>query len=196
MRRSASRDFIPHEDMYMAFNDLFKVYPNRNRELRTVATTLYEFGKTIAAEPSSAHTNGLDAHALKRQRSYVTYAKAMIEALNAKPIPDNPATHPTDLPIDFSVPYVTFTTDVGGSQIPLNEATQLLAETWMFTAVELAKSNSASLAGSLVDFDHERAINNLDVLNKLLDEIEARPMLDLPETAEPGSTYVVPGAKK
>lgn len=171
----------------MAFSDLFLVYPNRNRELRSLVKTMYEFGMTIATEPSAAHTHGLDVHALKRQRSYVEHAKAMVEALHAKPIPDNPATHPTDLPVDLTAPYTTFVQDVSGNIIPINEATQLLAESWMFTAVELVKSNSAALAGSLVEFDYIRAVNNLDVISKLLDEVEDRPMLDLPETANPGS---------
>jgi len=59
----------------MAFSDLFKVYNNRNSELRSIAKTVYEFGKTIAREPSAAHSNGLDEHAIQRQRSYVEYAK-------------------------------------------------------------------------------------------------------------------------
>ncbi len=175
----------------MAFNDLFKVYHNRNSELRALCKTLCEFGRTIAKESSAAHTNGLDTHALTRQKSYVEYSQAMVESLNAKPIPDMPATHPTDLPIDFSDPYVTFCIDVNGNQVPLNEATQLLAEKWMMTAAELVMSNSAALAGSLVDFDYLRAKNNLDTISKIIIEIEARPFLDLPETAEPGSTYGV-----
>jgi len=173
----------------MSFNELFGIYPNRNSELRAISKTFYEFGKTIAKEPSAAHTNGLDEHALTRQKSYVTHALAMVTALNAKPIPDMPGTHPIGLPIDFSEQYVTFTTDVSGNQVPLNESTQLLAEKWMMCAVELAKSNSAALAGSLVSFDYLRAANNLETISKLIAEIEARPFLDLPETAEPGSTY-------
>ena len=173
----------------MAFNDLFIVYPNRNLELRSVVKQAYEFGKTIAAEPSAAHSNGLDEHALKRQRSYVDHADKMVASIAAKPLPDNPASHPTDMPINLSDPYVTFTTDVNGEQIPLNEATQLLAESWMILSVELAKSQSAALAGSLVEFDFARAKNNIAVIDKLLDEMEARPFLDLPETAEPGSGY-------
>lgn len=175
----------------MAFNDYFKIYPNRNAELRAVAKQVYEFGKTIAREPSSAHSNGLDEHALGRQRSYVEHAKKMVDAINAKPIPDNPASHPTNLPIDFTEAYLTFTTNVEGNEIPLNETTQLLAESWMILAVEMAKSQSASMAGSLVSFDHSRASSNLDVIAKLLDEAEERPFLDLPETAEPGSAYTV-----
>ena len=173
----------------MAFNDLFVVYPNRNLELRSVAKQAHEFGRTIAMEPSAAHSNGLDHHALGRQRSYVDHAIKMVDSLAAKPIPDNPASHPTQMPIDMSDQYLTFTTDVNGNQVPLNEATQLLAESWMILAVELAKSQSAAMAGALVEFDYNRASNNLKVINKLLDEMEARPFLDLPETAEPGSGY-------
>ena len=173
----------------MAFAELFTQYSNRNLELRSVAKQAHEFGRTIAMEPSAAHSNGLDLHALKRQRSYVEHADKMIEALAAKPIPDNPASHPTQMPIDLSKAYLTFTTDVSGNQVPLNEATQLLAESWMILAVELAKSQSAAMAGALVSFDYTRAKNNVAVINKLLDEMEARPFLDLPETAEPGSSY-------
>lgn len=173
----------------MAFNDLFQIYPNRNLELRSVAKQCFEFGRTIAMEPSAAHSNGLDEHALRRQRSYVAHAKSLVQAINGKPIPDNPATHPTNLPCDFTQLYLTFVTDINGNQVPLNESTQLLAESWMILAVELVKSQSAAMAGSLVEFDFNRAMNNLDVLTKLLDENEARPFLDLPETAEPGSGY-------
>lgn len=180
----------------MAFNDLFQEYPNRNSELRSVAKTFYEFGQTIAREPSAAHSNGMDAHALKRQKSYVDHAVNMVEAINAKPIPDNPAVHPTDLPIDLSVLYITFVSDLNGNQVPINEATQLLAEKWLMAAVELAKSQSAALAGSLVEFDYERAINNLGTISKIIDEIEERPFLDLPETADPGAAHTARSGRK
>ena len=173
----------------MAINDLHVVYPNRNSELRGVAKQLYEFGQTIAREPSSSHTNGLDEHAIKRQEAYIAHALSMVKSLNDSPIPDLPATHPTQMPIDFSAPYVYFVEDVNGNQIPMNEATQLLAEKWLLTAVEMAKSNSASMAGSLVSFDFSRAEVNILSIEKLLNEIKARPFLDLPETAQPGSTH-------
>lgn len=173
----------------MAIKDLFVVYHNRNHELRTVAKMLYEFGKTIAREPSAAHSNGLDEHAITRQETYIAHARDMVDALAAKPIPDLPATHPTDMPIDFSDEYITFVEDVNGNLIPLNEATQMLAERWFLMAVEMAKSQSASLAGSLTSFDHDRANNNIDTLDKMLAEIKNRPMLDLPETAAPDSQY-------
>jgi hypothetical protein len=173
----------------MAINDLHQVYPNRNSELRSVAKQCFEFGQTIAREPSAAHTNGLDEHAILRQEAYIDHASKMVASLNASPIPDLPATHPTQMPVDFSVEYIYFTEDLNGNEIPMNEATQLLAEKWLLTAVELAKSNSAAMAGSLVSFDFERAKNNISSINKLLAEIKARPFLDLPETSDPGSTH-------
>lgn len=171
----------------MPINDLHKVYPNRNSELRTVAKMCFEFGQTIAREPSAAHTNGLDEHAIKRQHTYLDHATDMIKALQASPIPDNPATHPTNMDIDFSEKYVYFVVDVNGNKVPLNEATQLIAEKWLILACELAMSNSAALAGSLVSFDYDRAINNVESIAKLLKEIENRPFIDLPETAAPGA---------
>lgn len=170
-------------------NELHQVYSNRNNELRTVAKQLFEFGQTIAREPSAAHTNGLDAHAIERQEQYIAHATSMVESLNASPIPDRPATHPTQMPIDFSVEYIYFVEDLNGNQVPMNEATQALAEGWLITACELAKSNSAAMAGSLVEFDHDRAVNNIAAIAKLLAEIKARPFLDLPETANPGSAH-------
>jgi len=173
----------------MAINELHAIYPNRNSELRSVAKQCFEFGQTIAREPSAAHTNGLDAHAIARQKQYIAHATDMIESLNASPIPDMPATHPTQMPIDFSVEYIYFVEDLNGNKVPMNEATQLLAEKWLLTACELAKSNSAAMAGSLVEFDYLRAINNVASIEKLLTEIENRPFLDLPETAQPGSAH-------
>jgi len=173
----------------MAINDLHQVYPNRNSELRSVAKQCFEFGQTIAREPSAAHTNGLDEHAITRQKTYIEHARSMVQSLNDSPIPDLPATHPTQMPIDFSVEYIYFTEDLNGNQVPMNEATQLLAEKWLLTAVEMAKSNSASMAGSMVSFDFERATTNINSIEKLLLEIEARPFIDLPETAQPGSAH-------
>jgi hypothetical protein len=173
----------------MAINDLHKVYPNRNIGLRSCAKQCFEFGQTIAQEPSAAHSNGLDEHAIRRQRQYIQKARDVVERLNARPIPDRPASHPTDLPIDFSIPYNYFSNDLNGNLVPMNEATQELAENWLVTAVELAKSQSAGMAGSLVTYDYERAINNISVLEELVNEIEARDTVDLPETADPGSNY-------
>lgn len=173
----------------MAINDLHRVYPNRNIGLRSAAKQCFEFGQTIAREPSAAHSNGLDEHAIGRQRQYIQKARDVVERLHAKPIPDRPASHPTDMPIDFSVPYIYFTSDLNGNQVPMNEATQELAENWLTMAVELAKSQSAGIAGSLVEFDYIRAVNNVDVIEQLVNEIAERPMVDLPETADPGSTH-------
>ena len=173
----------------MAINELHMVYPNRNIGLRSAAKQCYEFGQTIAREPSAAHSNGLDEHAIGRQRQYIAKAKDVIERLYAKPIPDRPATHPTQMPIDFSVEYIYFTEDLNGNKVPINEATQELAENWLVLSVELAKSQSAALAGSLVEYDYQRAMNNVGVIEQLVDEIESRPQVDLPETALPGSEH-------
>lgn len=45
------------------------------------------------------------------------------------------------------------------------------------------------MAGSLVEYDYVRAINNVNVLEELVNEIASRPQVDLPETAQPGSDY-------
>ena len=126
----------------------------------------------------------------------MAHARNMIESLNSRPIPDRPATHPTQMEIDFSVPYIYFVESLNGVNTPMNEATQLLAEGWLIAAVELAKSNSAAMAGSLVSFDYERALNNVNAIDKLLQEIELRPFLDLPETAQPGSEHTSTRGKK
>jgi len=173
----------------MAINDLHKTYPNRNIGLRSAAKQCFEFGQTIAREPSAAHSNGLDEHAIKRQRQYIQKARDVVERLHARPIPDRPASHPTQMPINLSVPYIYFTVSLNDSEVPMNEATQELAENWLTMAVELAKSQSAGIAGSLVEFDYTRAVNNLLVLEQLVDEIAARPTVDLPETSDPGSTH-------
>jgi hypothetical protein len=184
----------------MAFNDLFRVYPNRNSELRTLVKFLYEFGKTVAAESSAAHTYGLDEHTIRRQRRYIEKARTAINARAARPLPDRQGAAKVQLPIDLSEPYETFTTDVAGNSVPLNEATQSLQEQWMLMCAELSSSNTASLPGSVIAEDAKRALNNVDVIEKLLDELAidiasdgADGFLDLPVTAEPGSEFKVRG---
>jgi hypothetical protein len=129
-------------------------------------------------------------HSIRRQASYLDYVDTLIEAIHAKPIPDLPATHPTGFNVNLSEPYNFFVEDISGEMVPLNEQTQLLAEYWMLTAVELVQSQSASMAGSLTDFDFGRAKNNVAVMRKLLTEMTSRPVLDLPETAVPGADLV------
>lgn len=176
----------------MALSELFVTYPNRNAELRSVCKTLFEYGKTIAKEPSAAYSQGLTSHAIDRQREYLAYAVNLVNAMAAKPEPDHPGTHPLSLPINFEEPYVTFTVSVNGEQTPINESTQLLAEYWLITAVELAKSQTAAHSGGMHPKDHVRAINNLAVIEKLLNEMTGRPLLDLPETADAASAYQAP----
>lgn len=175
----------------MAFSDLFIQYPNRNKELRFIARTFFEFGMTIATEPSAAHSQALDEHAIQRQIAYVARAKKIVERIAARPTPDLTATHPTDFPIDFTQQYKQFVDTIGDdSGQAINEATSLLAEYWMTNAVELAKSQSASAAGALNKHDKIRALNNLGVIEKYINELEEDSTLDLPETAVPGAENI------
>ena len=156
-----------------------------------VAKVAYEFGRNIAKEPSAAVSIGVDEHAMKRQRAYVEAAEGYVEAIYARPIPDMPYIHPTTFDIDMSDPYTQFTKD----NLPINEDTQMLAQYWMMLAVELAASQSAGLAGSLMEPDYLRVITHLEVITQLLDELEARGAVDIPETAYPAAMLEVPGSK-
>lgn len=172
------------------FSELFKTYANRNSELRSVAKLCYEFGYTVASENSAAHSYGLDEHTIERQREFISKARAKIAALAAKPLPDRQGAARVQFPIDMTTPYITYTEDVNGNPTPVNEATQLLQEQWMIIASELATSQSASLAGSLVSHDAKRALNNVSALEKLLDEMaEDDTFIDLPSSARPGSNF-------
>jgi len=180
----------------MAFNDLFRVYPNRNPELRATCKQMYEFGRNIAQEPSAGRSAGLDEWAIGRQEVYIKRAKDRLEAMKKAPRPDQPATHPTNLDIDFSVEYVQFTTATDGERIPINEDTQLIAELWMFCAAELAKSATATDAGSVYGPDYKRAVAKVEAIAKYVDECKSRledeEELDLPETQDPGAPLEVP----
>lgn len=177
----------------MAFSDLFKVYPNRNIELRAVAKKAFEFGRNIAQEPSANLTTGILDASIDRQDEYVSRMKEMVEALASRPIPDKPYVHPTDYPIDLSTPYPQFRSDIHGGETPLNEETELLAGAWMELAVGIAKSNSAAIPGSMIEHDKDRAIKNLEVIAKYMNEFRKRPILDVPETAEPGARLLADG---
>jgi len=172
----------------MAFEDMFRIYPNKNAELRAICKAAHEFGNTIAQEPSAGMSIGLDEHAIARQRSYVQSLSGQLEAFHARPVPDMPYVHPIRFDINLSEKYRQFTKD----GMPINEDTQLLAQYWMICAVELAASQSAGLAGSIIDADYNRVVNHLGVITQYLDELENRPVVDLPETAFPGAALEVP----
>jgi hypothetical protein len=174
----------------MAFEDLFKVYANKNMELRAIAKAAFEFGATIAMEPSANMSIAIDEHAMARQRSYISSLTGQLEAFHQRPVPDMPYLHPTRFDIDLSEQYKQFTKD----GLPINEDTQLLAQYWMACAVELAASQSAGLAGSIIDADYNRVITHLGVISQYLDELERRPAVDLPETAFPGAALEVPSS--
>ena len=175
----------------MAFEELFKVYPNKNVELRACAKIAYEFGRNIAQEPSAGLSIGLDEHAIGRQKQYLIRMADMVEAFHARPIPDMPYVNPTRFDVDLSDPYLQFTQD----DLVLNEDTQLLCQYWMVVAVELAASQSAGLAGSIIDADYNRVVNHLAVIKQYVEEVAERPIPDVPETAFPGAPLEVPGKK-
>jgi len=172
----------------MAFEDLFKVYPNKNVEGRTVAKAAYEFGRNIASEPSAGMSIGLDEHAIKRQRQYIAAMRGYLKAFNERPIPDMPYTHPERFDIDLSDKYLQFTKD----GIPINEDTELLGQYWMILAVNVAASQSAGLAGSLIAADMERCTNLVDTIEQFVNEMETRVTPDLPETAFPAAALEIP----
>lgn len=178
------------------FDELFKVYPNRNSELRGVVKKAYEFGATVSQEQSAALSSGLGPHAITRMRAYIDRARLNVTRLAAKPVPDLPRSHPIQYPIDMTVPYNFFTTDKSGNEIPVNEDAQTLAEAWMTFCVELALSESAALGGSLFPFDEQRALNNIGVIEELLDEIENNPPLDMAETNVTDTNYGPATVKK
>lgn len=168
-------------------NPLNRLYPNRNLELRMLIKKSYEFGKNIAQEPSANLSMGVLDHAVVRQDSYVKRIKEMVEALFSKPIPDKPGIHPTTYQVDLTEKYPQFQEDVNGNMVPLNEETELLAGAWLELACGLARSQSAAIPGGLHEADKLRALNNIDVIAKYMDEFRKRPILDVPETADPGA---------
>lgn len=176
----------------MAFEELFKVYPNKNAEGRNVAKVAYEFGRNIAMEPSAGMSIGLDEHAIGRQEGYIKTMRGYLTAFHERPIPDMPYTHPVRFDIDLSDPYEQFTKD----GLPINEDTELLAEYWMMLAVSIAASQSAGLAGSLIDADFKRCSNTVDTIEQFINEMKTRETPDVPETAFPAAALEVPAPTK
>jgi hypothetical protein len=168
--------------------DLFRLYPCLNPELRMVANQAYKFGKQIAQEPSAALSAGLDEHAIRRQNEYLEYMVSMVDSLKSKPIPDWVRTHPTNWQADLTERYQTFVAGPSGEEIALNDQTLMLSELWLIFSAELLMSQSANMAGSLYEKDYERAQNNLGVLQKMVKEIASRPeFLDLAELGVAGA---------
>ena len=175
--------------------DLYKVYPNKNIELRMLAAKAFEYGRNTAYEQSAGMSNGVDEHCIKRQRRYVEDYVDRVESIHARPLPDLPHIHPTRFDIDLSEPYEEFTKD----GLALNEDTELLMSYWLGVAVTCASCQSAGMGGSLRDDDFERLTNQLAVISKFLDEVEKRPIPDIPETAYPASALSIkktPGSSK
>lgn len=160
----------------------------KNIELRAIVRLCHELGAGIAQEPSAGMSIGLDEHALKRQRQYIMRVLGMVESVHEKPIPDAPRIHPTEFPADLTKLFAQFTAD----NLAINKDTELLSTYWMTIAVEMALSQSATLAGSMTDADYTRAKTNLGVITQYLDELEKAVPLDIPETAHPEAQLSTP----
>ena len=174
--------------------DLFKVYPNKNMEIRMLAYKAFEYGRNTAFEQSAGMSNGVDEHAVTRQRRYVEDYVDRLNSIHARPVPDLPHIHPTRFDIDMTERYQEFTKD----GMALNEDTELLMSYWLAVAVTCASCQSAGMGGSLRDDDFTRLSNQLSVISKFLDEVEKRPIPDIPETAYPAAALELkktPGSK-
>ena len=172
----------------MAFEDLFGTFEYKNTELGSVADFSYEVCVTTAREQSSGTTMGLDQHAMGRQRQYIENARARLDGLIERPIPDLPAVHP----LLFSTVQVSpEMISVDGK--PLNSDAFAVAQMWQMVSFELLKSNSAGLGGGMTSFDGERARQNVTAIEQFLSAIESAADVDFPETAAPAATV---GKKK
>lgn len=172
----------------MSIKEMFRVYGNRNSEVRAIANQAYEFGKNVAQSQSAALSAGIAPDEVKRQQTYIEATKKNIATANDK-IQDRPQTHPNQYPIDMSIEYNQFVEDTEGNLKPINEHTALLAELWLILAVELARSQSAQISGSLLKSDRIRAEANLDEIDRWLKTFEDQDILDMPETVKGSSEY-------
>lgn len=168
-------------------SDLFKVYPNKNIEVRMLAYKAFEYGRNAAYEQSAGMSIGIDDHAIARQRRYVEDFNNRLDSIHARPNPDLPHVHPTRFDIDLTERYEEFTKD----GLAFNEDTELLAAYWLGIAVSLAASQSAGAGGSLIDADYYRIKEQVAVISKFLDETEKRPIPDIPETAYPAAALTL-----
>lgn len=168
----------------MGYQDLFGIYEIKNAELKGLATFCYEAALNIAGEASGAMAIGLDPHAVARHTAYVAAAKSRVEALRDRPYPDMPQTHRTLLVCDFSAIPAFEVDPVTG--VELNADIETIMTMWMQTAVELVRSNSAALAGSMLDFDYNRCIANIEAIEQLVPTMDIElQKVDFARTAVP-----------
>ena len=163
------------------FAEFFKEYPNSNAELKTIAKACHDFGMETCKEQTAAMGIGVNDHAIARQRQYVQYVSEMLDAVFARPVPDKPYTHPSVLLIDLSERFPQFVDD---SDTVVNESTQLLATMWMELAVSCSMSQSNKLAGSMIEYDYNRAKEQVVVISKYVEELAKRPIPDIPEVSK------------
>jgi hypothetical protein len=168
--------------------DLFRVYPNKNIEIRMLASKAFEYGRNAALEQSAGMSIGIDQHAIERQTLYVSDFNSRVDSIHAQPTPDLPHVHPTRFDVDLSDKYQQFTKD----GLPINEDTQLLATYWLAVAVTLASCMSAGMPGGLIDADYNRIKAQMGVVSKFLVETAKRPIPDIPATSFPQAALSIP----
>ena len=163
----------------------------KNSELKVLARFFHECAVNSAKEQSSGLTTGLDPHAIARQGQYLTAARLRAEALAARPFPDLPQSHPQLLDCDISkVPDVIRSADGA----ILNDDILAVMEMWQRGAYELVKSNSAGLAGTLIQYDYIRIGAILDSIEQIVETFSQEALgVDFPETSAPDA---IPGPKK
>ena len=178
----------------MGYEDFFPSVEDsqvKNSELKVLARFLHECAVNTAKEQSSGLTTGLDPHAIARQGQYLTASRLRAEALATRPFPDLPQTHPQLLECDIST-TPDIIRDKDGSV--LNDDILAVMEMWQRGAYELVKSNSAGLAGTLINYDHVRILALLDSIEQIVETFSQEALgVDFPETSAPDA---VPGPKK
>ena len=175
------------EESTSGIASMAKIYANKNPELRRLSQRAFECARNTIKEGSAGATVGADPHFAPRQQGYVTNIQELLTQLKGKPVPDGFGLQDTQYPVDLSEPLTMITTDVAGSEIPLNEDLQLVTIQWFTLAVQIASSDSAGWRGSMNDHDHKRSVNQIDVVEKLIKEIAGNSAPDFTATSDPGA---------
>jgi len=165
----------------------------KNSELKNLAKFCHEAAVNTAREQSSGLTTGLDPHAVTRQGQYLAAGRLRAEALSTRPFPDLPQSHPTLLECDISlVPDIL--RDENNRVV--NDDVVGLMEMWQRLAYELVNSNSAGLAGTLINHDYVRVVAIFDSIEQIVETYSQEAIgVDFPETTSPDAT-AKPKSKK
>jgi len=162
----------------MARSDLYVDQLVKNAELKNLAEYAHKCSWNTAREQSGGQQAGLDEHALNRQATWIKNARERLAVVQSQPEPDQPASHPNDLPV--VLPEPTFLTS---DNRPVNPDCEAVAIMWQTIAYELAKSASSKKGGSMTQADAKRCEVNINALEQFLVAVAAASELDFPESA-------------